>query len=162
MLSKYFSTLVHRAKCFVWIPHSPLIENVAKHITFNHLYLGRTYDGFVISVHFGSALFPQYSLGPYDFDAFPIQAGTKTRCLFSSRLATVWCIVKLRNMHWLDSLVARCLFSPSQVDSDSLIQKCTLTRQQPDSQQKPNSHLQDKVILSMFPATSVDRSCHLG
>ena len=30
-----------------------------------------TNDGFVVSVHFGSALFPQYSLGPYDFGAFP-------------------------------------------------------------------------------------------
>ena len=165
MLSKYFSTLVHRAKCFVGIPHSPLIENVANYVNnkFNHLCLGRTNDGFLISVHFGSALFPQYSLGPYDLDAFPsIQAGSKARCLFSSRPAKVWCTVKLRNMHCLDSLMAMCLFSPSQVDTDSLIQKCKLPRQKPDSQQDPNSHLQDKVELNIFPATSVDRICHLG
>ena len=40
--------------------------------------------------------------------------------------------------------------SPSQGDSDSLMQKWTLTRQQPDSQKDPNSHMQDKVQLSMF------------
>ena len=50
-----------------------------------------------------------------------MHAGTKARCPFSSRPATVRCTVWCRNMHWLDSQVTRQV--QVQVNSNSEI--CT-------------------------------------